>query len=776
MSPNVAASVKQRLLNLAKDRGEVFDLTLVRYACGRFLYRLSRSDHRDRFVLKGAMLFLIWTDQPYRATRDVDLLGDGSSDPETIGRCIAEVCGVECPEDGLSFDTTAIRVTSIREEQAYEGLRVELRAFLGRTRIPLQIDIGFGDAITPSARIETCPTPLDLPAPRLKVYPMETVIAEKLEAMVRFGIHNSRMKDFYDVAILAREFGFDGGVLRSAVANTLTRRGVPWTGEAPDVLGPALYQDPVLVGRWTSFLAGGSVSAWTTSRFDEIGDLIRSFLTPIWDSLVRGEEFRMTWKAGGPWAAGARMKAEDTRRFKPYPEYRASGVEWLGEIPRLWEVKRLKTLGSVELSNVDKKSIEGQESVRLCNYTDVYYGNRISRDIEFMSATATPEQVRRFSLQAGDVLITKDSESWTDIAVPAVLVEDLPGVLCGYHLAHIRPGNECDGSFLSRAFEAVGPRDQFQIAANGITRFGLGRDAICTGLFAMPPLNEQQAIAAFLDRETAKIDALVAKKERLIELLQEKRTALISDCVTGKAEVGRMKDENGNSAFILQPSSLPMKASGVEWLGEIPAHWEVRRLKFVVAEALTYGANESAEVDDPDLPRFIRITDINDDGSLRDETVRSLPVDVARPFLLKQGDLLFARSGATVGKTFMYRESWGKACHAGYLIRCRTNPSHVVPEFLSYFATSSAYWGWLSSVFIQATIQNVSAEKYANLIIPLPPPSEQLLISDYLDHETARLDALTAKVRTAIDHLKEYRAALISAAVTGKIDVRGEVA
>jgi len=149
---------------------------------------------------------------------------------------------------------------------------------------------------------------------------------------------------------------------------------------------------------------------------------------------------------------------------------------------------------------------------------------------------------------------------------------------------------------------------------------------------------------------------------------------------------------------------------------------------------------------------------------------------VARPFLLKQGDLLFARSGATVGKTFMYRESWWKACHAGYLIRCRTNPSHVVPEFLSYFATSSAYWGWLSSVFIQATIQNVSAEKYANLIIPLPPPSEQLLISDYLDHETARLDALTAKVRTAIDHLKEYRAALISAAVTGKIDVRGEVA
>src|SRR5712691_3609373 len=197
--------------------------------------------------------------------------------------------------------------------------------------------------------------------------------------------------------------------------------------------------------------------------------------------------------------------------FKPYPAYKDSGVEWLGEIPAHWEVRRLKTIASVQLSNVDKKSVEGQESVRLCNYVDVYYNDRITPDLDFMAATATPDQVRRFSLRTGDVLITKDSESWTDIAVPAVVTSDLPDVLCGYHLALVRPGFDCDGAFLARAFSAIGPRDQFQVAANGITRFGLGGDAIRTGLFAIPPTQEQRVIAAFLDRETARIDALVAK-------------------------------------------------------------------------------------------------------------------------------------------------------------------------------------------------------------------------------------------------------------------------
>lgn len=235
-------------------------------------------------------------------------------------------------------------------------------------------------------------------------------------------------------------------------------------------------------------------------------------------------------------AKGA-ARAVGAGRYKPYPAYKDSGVEWLREIPAHWEVKRLKTVATVELSNVDKKSVEGQAAVRLCNYTDVYYNRRITSDLEFMAATATSEQARRFSLRAGDVLITKDSESWMDIAVPAVVAEDMPGVLCGYHLAHIRPDADCDGAFLSRAFAAIGPRDQFQVAANGITRFGLGGDAIRTGLFALPSLPEQRTIAAFLDRECARIDALISKVRHVIERLKELRTALISAAVTGKIDV-----------------------------------------------------------------------------------------------------------------------------------------------------------------------------------------------------------------------------------------------
>ena len=247
----------------------------------------------------------------------------------------------------------------------------------------------------------------------------------------------------------------------------------------------------------------------------------------------------------------ARIEKARQRRFRPYPEYTDSGVEWLGELPAHWEVRRLKTTASVQLSNVDKHSEEGQVPVRLCNYVDVYYNDLITVDLEFMNATATPAQVRRFRLLAGDVVITKDSESWTDIAVPAVVGEDLSDVLCGYHLAHIKPGPGLDGRFLARQFSAIGTRDQFYVAANGITRFGLGGDAICTGLFPIAPIEEQRTIADFLDRETAKIDALVAAKDRLIKLLQEKRTALITRAVT---------------------RGLP-KDSGVE-----PTHWEVKRL------------------------------------------------------------------------------------------------------------------------------------------------------------------------------------------------------
>lgn len=194
----------------------------------------------------------------------------------------------------------------------------------------------------------------------------------------------------------------------------------------------------------------------------------------------------------------------------------------------------------------------------------------------------------------------------------------------------------------------------------------------------------------------------------------------------------------------------------------------------MLSEALKYGANEPAELDDLELPRYVRITDIDDTDGLRDETFRSLPKDVAAPYLLREGDLLFARSGATVGKTFLYRASWGICAYAGYLIRARLKKSDAVPAFVRYFTASTNYWQWLSSALIQATIQNVSAERYADLWLPVPLLYEQLAIAEYLDRETATIDQMVAKVELAIERLQEYRTALVTAAVTGKIDVRAE--
>ena len=207
----------------------------------------------------------------------------------------------------------------------------------------------------------------------------------------------------------------------------------------------------------------------------------------------------------------------------------ALGLPWQVEIPDEWPAVRVKYVSKVQLSNVDKKSVPGEEPVRLCNYIDVYRNDVITDDLEFMAATATAAQVANFALIKGDVLVTKDSEAWDDIAVPAVVAEDLDGVLCGYHLALIRPDPlRAYGPYLARCFRATGLAEQFAISANGVTRFGLGKDEIAGARFPLPPRATQRRIADYLDREAAAIDALIAAKERLLAILAEKRRALIT--------------------------------------------------------------------------------------------------------------------------------------------------------------------------------------------------------------------------------------------------------
>ena len=228
-------------------------------------------------------------------------------------------------------------------------------------------------------------------------------------------------------------------------------------------------------------------------------------------------------------------------RYPPYPQYKPSGVDWLGEIPAHWEVRRLKFVASVVYSNVDKHTKEGEFPVQLCNYVDVYKNERITQDLPFMEATANLDELRRFALKKGDVIITKDSEEWQDIAVPALVDEDLRNVICGYHLALIRPYQDtADSGYLFRSFQAAAINYQFQIAASGITRYGLGKQSLGNAVLLLPPLPEQRAIAAYLDRETARIDALKGEIQESIDLLQGYRAALISAAVTGKMDVRGM--------------------------------------------------------------------------------------------------------------------------------------------------------------------------------------------------------------------------------------------
>ena len=268
----------------------------------------------------------------------------------------------------------------------------------------------------------------------------------------------------------------------------------------------------------------------------------------------------------------------------------------------------------------------------------------------------------------------------------------------------------------------------------------------------LPPLITQHRIARFLDEKTAHIDALIEKKRELLDLLAEKRQALITCAVT--------KGLNSNAT---------MKQSGIDWLGDIPAHWNVLRLKFITSEPLSYGANAAAEFDELEWPRFVRITDVDEFGGLRNGTFRSLPFEVAQGFLLQPNDILLARSGATVGKSFIYNDSWGIACFAGYLIRARIEKLHDARYFY-WFLKSTLFWDWVRSTFIQSTIQNISAERYANLLIPHPSDKiEQKRIADFIEVSCAEIYRQREKIERSLDLLNEYRSAIITAAVTGQI-------
>jgi predicted nucleotidyltransferase component of viral defense system len=264
---NVGASVRQRLLNLARARGQPLELLLTRYALERLLHRLSLSPHRDRFVLKGALLLTTWFDEPHRATRDLDLLGFGDPSDDALMSVFREVMTITI-DDGMTFDTAKLKIQPIREDAEYGGSRLITTATLSGARIPIVVDVGFGDAIEPGAEDIELPVLLDMPSPHLRAYPLETVIAEKLHAMAVLGLANSRMKDYYDVWMLTRAFSIDTHRLRRAVDATFERRRTPVPTSIPEGLSDAFAADADKQAQWQAFARNLAAPA------PRLGDLV----------------------------------------------------------------------------------------------------------------------------------------------------------------------------------------------------------------------------------------------------------------------------------------------------------------------------------------------------------------------------------------------------------------------------------------------------------------------------------------------------------------------
>ena len=303
MRQNVAAPVGGRLFNRSKQTGDDFQLILTRYGCERFLYRLGASSVRDRFILKGATLLALWMDEPYRATRDVDMLAFGRNDEAAIRKAMETICKVPCPEDGLTFDVSTLNIPMIAA-QVYSGQRASLVAYLENARIQVKVDFGFGDVITaPGYEEVNLPTLIDgLPAPRLHTYRRVTTVAEKVESMVQLGRRNSRMKDFYDLWALSERFDFDGPALHRAIAGCFKRRGTSLIADTPDVLRKAFYEEYELPrSRWKSYLGSTELLEPPPQHFEDIGARIRTFIGPVRKSILAGVVFDMYWPAGGPW-------------------------------------------------------------------------------------------------------------------------------------------------------------------------------------------------------------------------------------------------------------------------------------------------------------------------------------------------------------------------------------------------------------------------------------------------------------------------------------------
>jgi len=296
---NIAASVHQRLRNKAKETFRPFNELLQYFAIERFIYRLSKSPHADKFILKGALMFAAWHGPASRPTMDIDLLGNIDNSLEVIVTAMKDACMVDVEADGISFNAETVEAVRITEDAEYEGVRVRVHGSLGKAKVSIQIDIGFGDVVVPNPSTVLYPAILDFPAPELQGYTMESTIAEKFQAMVKLGVLNSRMKDFYDIWILSRKFNFKGKILAEAVEKTFEKRNTPATLDAA-LFDPSFGNDGNRNAQWRGFIRKTKLINVPES-FEEVMTAVKLFLEPLAASIIEQRTFNSNWAAPGPW-------------------------------------------------------------------------------------------------------------------------------------------------------------------------------------------------------------------------------------------------------------------------------------------------------------------------------------------------------------------------------------------------------------------------------------------------------------------------------------------
>lgn len=414
---------------------------------------------------------------------------------------------------------------------------------------------------------------------------------------------------------------------------------------------------------------------------------------------------------------------------------------WMTTVPSGWRVTRLDAVANVMFSNVDKHTLDGEEPVWLCNYVDVYKNERINSRIAFMEASADVREIRKFQIRRGDVIATKDSETADDIAIPSLVAEDLPGVLCGYHLAMIRPRLAgVDGAFLGWLHASKSFRAQYEAKAVGVTRFGLSQYAFRSARVPLPPLQEQQRIAAYLDASCTAIDAAVGAKRRQLEVLNDLRKSIIQSAVTKGFDMHVVTRDSGSEDF-----------------GRIPVHWRSDRMKDLVVLRNEKTDEASEEVD------YLELEDI--ESSTGRILNRRNTVDVQSAVtIFRKGDVLFGKLRPYLSK-YIHADFDGKC--TGEILAFR--PIKITSRFLFYCVASPWFIERCNAIAYGAKMPRVNWQtQLASFVFPLPPVKEQDEICRILDSKLAEIRSIVTAIEAQIATLTSYRKSLTHECVTGQ--------